>query len=123
MTDKEETRFIDLGVTMPMRKKKTTTALYLALMGKGQEVEAAGYARHTVTQMRSLFEPATGNMVLIVERPDFGEVMHPVEIHGFALIARDAIITTQRLPEGPQRMGPMRIKFPNVTLFKIPLIG
>lgn len=129
-----ESKFIDLAANLKgsaafdppggkRRRKDATTTLYLALMHDGRELEASGYHRHQVDFMRSLFIPSSGKLVLEVHNLDFGQVMHPVTVDGFALTTQEAIISTQALPNGPERFGPMQIRVQKVRLFNIPLFG
>ncbi len=117
----EEKKFVDLSVNLPIRKQKVTTAMQVALIGDGEELKASGYHRHDFDHMRTLFMPSTGEMVIELERLDFGQVMHPVKIDALALMARDTIILM--LPSNmPGRMGPQRLFVPRVRFMKVPLV-
>lgn len=122
MSEEEEgTKYVDLAVSLPMRKKPVTTAMQVALIGEGEELNASGYHRHDFDHMRTLFIPSTGEMALELEKLDFGQVMHPVKIDALALMARDTIILM--LPSNmPARMGPQRLYIPRVRFMKVPLV-
>ncbi len=125
----EHKRFVDMAVqplkgTSSIRQMPPdyTSALYLALMCDGAEIQTKGYKRHCISHFRTHFQPRLGNIVFDVEGLDFGIVPEKTKVEGFALISEDAIIVTQALPQRAIEFGPGPIRVSKVRLLKMPIV-
>jgi len=85
---------VDLGVKLPMRRNKVTTAIEVGLIREGIELNVPGYRRHQLHHMRPLFKPSTGEMIFELQGLHFGEVARdelPLTVDAIALYARNAV--------------------------------